>query len=160
MYILAIIIIFTGLIFVFNLKPEDIMKRKNITTVIIACFAICFILILIAVVHLVKFGKESTDYVKQKNVSFVTEKPISTDNIYSNMETGKAGIYHEEYPGSYYVQSLEGEIVVYYDDKETVYDYTGINTDSFGENDREKLKKGFFIEDEESLYALLESYSS
>ena len=55
MYILAIIIIFTGLIFVFNLKPEDIMKRKNITTVIITCFAICFILILIAVIYLVKF---------------------------------------------------------------------------------------------------------
>lgn len=53
-----------------------------------------------------------------------------------------------------------GEIVVYYSDKKTVFEYTGIPIDSIGEEEQLKIRLGYFVSDEEELYALLESYSS
>lgn len=60
----------------------------------------------------------------------------------------------------YYICDKDGEIVVYYGDKETVYEYTGLPTEGLSEEDKLKLRLGYFVSDEEELYALLESYSS
>lgn len=60
----------------------------------------------------------------------------------------------------YYVCDINGEVVVCYGDKKTVYEYTGIRTEDLSDNEQIKVKIGYFVANEEELYALLESYSS
>lgn len=60
----------------------------------------------------------------------------------------------------YYICDVNGEVVVYYSDKSTIYEYTGIRTDSLSEDEQVRMRIGYFISDEEELYSLLESYSS
>ncbi len=60
----------------------------------------------------------------------------------------------------FYLCDVNGEIVVYYSDKSTVYEYTGIKTKDIDEEEQVRIKIGYFVADEEELYSLLESYSS
>lgn len=60
----------------------------------------------------------------------------------------------------FYLCDVEGEVVVYYSDKDTVFEYTGIKTNNLGQEEQIRLKIGYYVSDEEELYALLESYSS
>lgn len=60
----------------------------------------------------------------------------------------------------YYLIAVDGEVVVYYGDKKTVYEYTGIETKKLAKEERQALKKGIEIKDEKELYSVLENYSS
>ncbi len=60
----------------------------------------------------------------------------------------------------FYLCDEDGEVVVYYNDKKTVYEYTGIRTKDLSDEDRIKIKIGYYVSDEEELYSLLESFSS
>ncbi len=60
----------------------------------------------------------------------------------------------------YYIIAVEGEVVVYYGDKKTVYEYTGIRTSSLNSSEKRKLKKGIEVKDEDELFGILENYSS
>lgn len=60
----------------------------------------------------------------------------------------------------YFVCDKNGLVVVYYSDKETVFDYTGIKTAELPSEEQVRLKIGYFVTNDEELYALLESYSS
>lgn len=60
----------------------------------------------------------------------------------------------------YYLIAVDGEVVAYYGDKKTVYEYTGIETMSLPAKERQALKKGIEVSDEEELYSILENYSS
>ncbi len=60
----------------------------------------------------------------------------------------------------YYICDVNGEVVVYYADKNTVYEYTGIITEELSDEEQVRIKIGFFVSDEEELFSLLESYSS
>ena len=60
----------------------------------------------------------------------------------------------------YYMIAVDGEVVVYYGDKKTVYEYTGIETDGLSKEEKTMLKKGVEVKDEEELYSILENYSS
>ena len=60
----------------------------------------------------------------------------------------------------FYLCDINGEVVVYYSDKSTVYEYTGIMTADLSEEEQVRIKTGYFVADEEELYSLLESYSS
>lgn len=60
----------------------------------------------------------------------------------------------------YYLIALEGEVVVYYGDKKTVYEYTGIETDKLSDKERKALKNGIDVKDEDELFGILENYSS
>lgn len=60
----------------------------------------------------------------------------------------------------FYVSDSNGEVVVYYGDKETVYEYTGITTEELSDDDKIRLKLGCYVANAEELYALLESFSS
>lgn len=60
----------------------------------------------------------------------------------------------------YYMVLEQGCVTVYYSDKKTVYEHTDILEENLPEEEAEKLKKGIYIEDEESLYSMLESYTS
>lgn len=60
----------------------------------------------------------------------------------------------------FYLIAVEGEVVVYYGDKKTVYEYTGIETKKLSKEERQALKNGIEIKDEGELYSVLENYSS
>lgn len=60
----------------------------------------------------------------------------------------------------YYLIAVDGEVVVYYGDKKTVYEYTGIETSTLVAKERRALKKGIEVSDENELYSILENYSS
>ena len=61
---------------------------------------------------------------------------------------------------SFYLMAEKHQLVVYCDDKETLYMKTNIKLDSLPEELRQKIINGMFVEDEKTLYYILESYSS
>lgn len=83
-------------------------------------------------------------------VSFSSEKVIVKKTYNS-----EAIVYR------YYMALENGEVVVYYSDKETVYDGdTGITSADLSEEDRIALMYGVYIKDEAELYSKLENYTS
>lgn len=69
--------------------------------------------------------------------------------------------YRYVQPGdSFYLALQNHEIVVLLEDKKTVYIETGIPADALSEELQEDLIDMVFVEDEASLYDLLEAYSS
>lgn len=82
-------------------------------------------------------------------VSFSAERLV-VKRIYDNSKV--------EY--RFYLIAVDGEVVVYYGDKKTVYEYTGIETKNLSKEERTMLKKGLEVKDEEELYGILENYSS
>ena len=50
----------------------------------------------------------------------------------------------------YYLIAVDGEVVVYYGDQKTVYEYTGISTDTLSKEEQMSLKNGIEVKDEES----------
>lgn len=61
---------------------------------------------------------------------------------------------------SFYLAVIEGEIVVYLEDMETIYIYTGIELETLPENLQLDIINTLWISDEESLYDFLETHSS
>ena len=61
---------------------------------------------------------------------------------------------------SFYLTVQDNEVIVYLEDKETVYINTGILLDSLPEEMQLEIIQMLWIEDEESLYNFLETYSS
>ncbi|MCH5268486.1 MAG: BofC C-terminal domain-containing protein [Lachnospiraceae bacterium] len=60
----------------------------------------------------------------------------------------------------YYLISIDDEVVVYYGDQKTIYEYTGISTDNLSKEEQSALKQGIEVRDEDELFGLLENYSS
>lgn len=61
---------------------------------------------------------------------------------------------------SFYLAVRNNEVVVYLEDMETVYINTGIELTSLPEDMQQEVIRMIWVEDEESLYNLLENYSS
>ena len=80
---------------------------------------------------------------------------FSSGNIVAKKTYNSKGILYK-----YYMQIMDNEIVVYYSDKTTVCEYTGIPVDNLSDNDREELLYGVWVKDEAELYSTLESYTS
>jgi hypothetical protein len=69
--------------------------------------------------------------------------------------------YNEDFvPCRYYVAIKNGFVVVYNSDLKSVFKYTSIEANSLPEDDRIALSKGIYVNSQDELYALLESYSS
>ena len=69
--------------------------------------------------------------------------------------------YNEDFvPYRYYVVIKDGYVVVYNSDLKSVRYYTHIEAKDLPEEDRIALIKGIYVNSEEELYSLLESYSS
>lgn len=66
----------------------------------------------------------------------------------------------EEEEKGFYLKITDGEVVIYHNDMQTAYEYTGIMEEVLPDKERKKLQKGFFVEDEKELYSLLENLSS
>lgn len=60
----------------------------------------------------------------------------------------------------YYIIAVDGEVVVYYGDMKTVYEETGISTKQLSKEDKNALKKGIEVKDEQELFGILENFSS
>lgn len=60
----------------------------------------------------------------------------------------------------YFIGIRNDMVVVYHNDKKTVYEYTGINCKSLPIEEQKKLNYGIYVRDEEQLYGILEDYSS
>ncbi len=60
----------------------------------------------------------------------------------------------------FYLAAYNNQVVVYLEDKETVYIETHIPLDSLPEDLQEQVMEMMLIEDEEALYSFLENYSS
>lgn len=60
----------------------------------------------------------------------------------------------------YFIQSIDGNIVVFYSDQKTVHEFTSITTENLSQEERLELEEGCFITDLDELYAVLENYTS
>ena len=60
----------------------------------------------------------------------------------------------------FYLCYVNDEIVVYEQDKNTIYMNTGIDASHLSSESLKELKEGIWVESEEELFSLLESYSS
>ena len=61
---------------------------------------------------------------------------------------------------SFYVMAINGLIVVYKEDRQTVYQYTNIRLSQLPERLQQEIIGVMYIADEESLYDFLENYTS
>lgn len=69
--------------------------------------------------------------------------------------------YQDQAKENKYFLTLAGsEVVVYYNDKKTVYEYTGITTEQLSTEEIAALTIGYYVEGEEQLFGILENYSS
>ncbi len=69
--------------------------------------------------------------------------------------------YNKDFvPSMFYVAIKEGKVIVYNSDQKSVFKYTEIEAQNLSEEDRTALTKGIYVNSEEELYSLLESYSS
>ena len=60
----------------------------------------------------------------------------------------------------YYLCELQGYVVVYLSDHETIYEMTEIPLDTLPENVRAEVEAGKYVETARELYGFLENYSS
>lgn len=60
----------------------------------------------------------------------------------------------------YYLCGLQGYVVVYLSDHETIYEMTEIPLSSLPENVRMEIETGKYVETTKELYGFLENYSS
>ncbi len=61
---------------------------------------------------------------------------------------------------SFYIVAINDLLVVYLEDRETVYQYTNIHLSQLPEQLQQEIIKVMYISDEESLYDFLENYTS
>ena len=59
----------------------------------------------------------------------------------------------------YYLKSLNGYVVVYLNDKKTVYEYTDIPLDGLPETLQQEIHNGKYVETSAALYGFLENYT-
>ena len=60
----------------------------------------------------------------------------------------------------FYLKVEDNNIVVYCDDKQTVYMYTTISALKLPQAQQSQIVNGIYMENEEALYSFLETYSS
>ena len=74
-------------------------------------------------------------------------------------------VIRENYLGAeeetgFFIKLQDQEVVIFHNDQVTPYEYTGIREEVLPESELEKLREGFFVEDEKELYSVLENLSS
>lgn len=62
--------------------------------------------------------------------------------------------------GKYYLKEKEGYVVVYREDKTTIFETTGIALSSLPEVLQAEIQEGKYVKTEKELYSFLENYSS
>ena len=97
-------------------------------------------------------------YILFISVPAESKEQDSKTNIRNEMSVSTDGnVYDKE---CFYLYNLNGYIVVYENDHQTIYEYTNIVVDELPENLQKELKNGKYIPNQEELYGFLENYSS
>lgn len=116
---------------------------------------------------LVGYNREETDeYFKNYMNNLEVEEFLNgLQSIGVSTFSDERLIVHKVYDSSkveyrYYIIAVDGEVVVYYGDKKTIYEYTGILVDTLSEKEQAALKQGVEVKDENDLFGVLENYSS
>ena len=143
-------------------------KRRKIIRSIYIVFGLIFLLILgMDLYGYVKPGNkdESEDRTDAKNTSVnlqnISEYSANTVSQHSEMNIEELnGNESKAEATKFFVAVYQNRIIVYLEDKKTVYEYTNIDTKELPLELRSKLSDGFFLNGEEELYHFLESYSS
>lgn len=68
--------------------------------------------------------------------------------------------YEDKVSSGYCAKSFNGTVVILNGDEKTVYEYTQIPIHTLPEDIREKVIRGYYLENDEDLYSFLENYSS
>ena len=107
-----------------------------------------------------QLGKYYENYIQNLPVDEVS-KGLQTINIvsFSKEQVVVEKIYDASKVGYYIVDKL-GEIKVYYNDKRTLYENTGIITSELPKSEKDVLEDGIFVDSTEEVMAILEGYSS
>lgn len=116
------------------------------------CIRIFFVLAVFALILSVKF---QGDFLKQeRELSPETEAaPVEAATESEQVLTVNQNVNYK------YLIVEEGDyLTVYYADRKTVYQYTDIRYSDLEDTLRHKIRKGYWIEDEEKLYGFLENY--
>lgn len=66
----------------------------------------------------------------------------------------------EEIPNKYYMILENNFVTIYYSDRKTVFENTGIDAEFLPLEEKQELIKGIEIKDEHELFSVLESYTS
>lgn len=94
-----------------------------------------------------KYAEERADAVQEQEEKKEEEKAVSTQGDAQKEE-------------SYYLTELNGYVVVYLHDRQTVFEYTNIRLDELPDTLQEEIRNGKLLEGTEKLYGFLENYSS
>lgn len=103
-----------------------------------------------------------SDYMRQLPIEEYLQGLMGFDLVsFSNKQV----VVRKTYDGSrvlykYYLCMEKQEIMVYYSDRTTLYEATGMDAVHLPAEERIKLAKGIFVKDDEELYGILENYSS
>lgn len=87
-----------------------------------------------------------------------TEESVSEENIIT--ETEQTAPVNQTIDYKYVIVEEEDYLTVYFADRETVYEYTDIRYSDLEDSLRQKIRKGYCIPDDETLFGFLENYSS
>lgn len=121
-------------------------------------YGIILTLSLFAFLTVLFFGyREEYKYLERK-----TQMPSSgqTENTKSDALLQVQGTAQKEEQQSYYLTVLNGYVVVFLSDRQTLFEYTDIPLTDLPTDLQDELKKGKMITGEEKLYGFLENYSS
>lgn len=122
------------------------MKKVNR----IRIFCVAAVIVLVFALG-IKGNPVKKDVPPETEIIVETEIPIDTEPVL----TVNQNISYK------YVIIEEGDyLTVYYADRRTVYEYTDIRYSDLEDTIRQKIRKGYWIEDEEQLYGFLENYDS
>ena len=127
----------------------DDMKKVN-------CIRIFFVVAVILLIVAVRYGlgrkRDVPEEIPAETEELLpTEIPLDTEPILTvNQNNDYQYLIIEE--GDY--------LTVYYADRKTVFEYTGIRYSDLEDEVRQKIRKGYWIEDEEQLYGFLENYDT
>lgn len=107
-----------------------------------------------------QLDKYYCNYMQNRPIEEV-ERGLQTINIisFAKEQVVIEKIYDASQVG-YYIVDKAGEIKVYYNDKKTLYENTGITTVDLPESEKNTLENGIMVDSREEMLAILESYSS
>lgn len=94
----------------------------------------------------------AVEHAKEEKVVPEKKEPEETESV------SVEGEATEDY--CYYLLEVNGYVVVYLNDKKTIYEYTSIDVESLPVLLQNEVKNGKYIKDIEELYGFLENYSS
>lgn len=97
-------------------------------------------------------------WIDRINENIVSDPPVTEEKLTDTEEMAESMSYLSN--PKYYLMEQDGSVIIYEQDKKTVYAETAISVELIPERLRVQLKDGIAIDTEQELYEFLENYSS